>query len=48
VFAAIDGAAAMANVNDVTTIVVTNNLVLAVILQLLENIFYKKSCINFL
>jgi hypothetical protein len=35
-------AAAIANVNDATIIVKTTNLVMAVILQVLENIFYKK------
>jgi hypothetical protein len=45
VFAAIEEAtaSAIANINDGVTIVrTTNNLVLVVISQLLQNIFYKK------
>jgi hypothetical protein len=48
-FAAIEAAAtAIANVNDTITIVYATNVVLAVILQILQNMFYKKSHVNFL
>jgi hypothetical protein len=47
-FAVIEAATAIANVNDAITIVYVINVVLAVILEILQNMFYKKSRVNFL